>query len=142
MHLAGNRQDAEDLYQETWLKAYRGYATYRDAEPFEAWLAAICANAYRDGLRYRKKRPVFDAFATSDEKDRTLERAASPERTDYSDLTAAVNRLKERYRTVVVLHYFLDKSVEKTAQTLKLPVGTVKSRLKRARETLKEMLGD
>ncbi len=142
LHLAKNRQDAEDLYQETWLKAYSKYGAFSAKEPFEAWLTAICVNSYRDRLRKIKRRPLFDAFESSEEKTRLLEELPSPERDDHSELVSAVNGLAEKYRTVVILHYFEDRNVEKTADIMGLPAGTVKSRLKRARELLKEALGD
>ena len=142
LHLCACRQDAEDLYQETWLKAYRAFGRFDEGEPFEAWLTAICVNTFRDKLRRMARRPLFDGFMSSDEKERAISEVRAPEEEDHSELIAAVRALPERYRTAVVLHYFEDKNIEKTAAMLHVPTGTVKSRLKRARELLKEVLRD
>lgn len=63
--------------------------------------------------------------------------ATSP---DYSDLYKSIDRLPEKYRTVVILYYFSESDIQTTANALKIPPGTVKSRLNRARKLLKEML--
>ena len=141
LHLSANRQDAEDLYQQTWLRAYEKYGAFDPRKSFEGWLTAICVNLYRDRLRRIRRRPLFNAFASGEEKARVLEAVPAPRAPDYSDLERAVNGLRARYRAVVIVHYFEDRNLEKTAELLGLPVGTVKSRLKRARELLKEVLG-
>lgn len=138
--LCANSVDADDLYQETWLKVCRKIERYNPSKPFEAWLTGICVNTYRDLLRGRRLRPVFNGFATNEEKDRALESVPENEREDYAELHAAVDRLPPKMRITVILHYFHDLDEKATAASLGVPVGTVKSRLNKAKKQLKEEL--
>ncbi len=138
---AGRRADAEDLYQETWLKAYRGFHGFRPENNFAAWVSKICVNTYRDGLRKKRLLP-FLYFSGNDEQS-PLEAVPAPEEDPaYAHVREAVIKLPDPLRLCVLLYYFHDCSVTQTAQALNLPAGTVKSRLHRARELLKEGLGD
>ena len=139
--LCKNRCDADDLYQETWLRCCAAFPRYDRSQPFEPWLTRICVNCYRDVLRRQKRSPVTDAFATTEEKDRLLEGQAAAEREDLSYVREAVDALPDKLRLAVVLHYFHDMDVALTAKALGVPQGTVKSRLSRARKQLKEVLG-
>lgn len=134
--------DADDLYQETWLKVCAKIDRYDASKSFEGWLTQICVNTYRDHLRRRRISPFFNLFASNEEKDAAMAQIPAPASPDYGELHRAVNRLPEKYRTVVILHYFSEFDVKATADALKIPPGTVKSRLSRARELLKEMLDD
>jgi RNA polymerase sigma-70 factor (ECF subfamily) len=142
LRLCAHREDAEDLYQETWLKAYRVFDTYDPARAFEGWLTGICVNAYRDLLRRQKWKALFPAFATNTDKDLALHSVPAPEEADYSDVRAAVDALPDKLRTVVVLYYWNGVDVKKTAEALGIPEGTVKYRLSRARELLKGRLSE
>ena len=141
MHLCRNRDEAEELYQETWLKALRNFGQYDPAQDFGPWVSRICVNTYRDMLRKKKRSPFADWFSTFAEKDAAMEKVAAGVR-DYSDLAEAVSRLPEPLRVTVILFYYHDLSLQDTAKTLALPEGTVKSRLYTARKRLKEMLCD
>ena len=140
--LCGNTADADDLYQETWLKVYKKLAQYDTARSFESWITGICVNAYRDFLRKQKRSPVYDNFSSTEEKDTLLANVAAAEATDYSELHAAIDRLPEKMRTTVILHYFHGLEVTKTATALGIPVGTVKSRLHQAKAKLRKELAD
>ncbi len=142
MTLCKDAQDAWDLYQDTWLRAYERQMQYRADMPYEGWLTSICVNRYRDIMRRRKLAPFLDVFATTEDKERILESIPTEEVKDYRDVRDAVDHLPARYREAVILYYFEDKDVRRTAETLKIPEGTVKSRLKKARELLKEVLTD
>lgn len=76
--LCASRADADDLYQETWLRAVRSFARYDPARPFAPWITRICVNVYRSQLRRRALSPVYNRFATTEEKDAAL--AAAPRR--------------------------------------------------------------
>jgi len=136
-HLCANRQDAEDLYQETWLRAIRYYRRYNSEKPFKHWLHAICVNTYKNGFKSSNIKAVD--FKTQEDKDRFLNEVKAPAdfSDEYFDLAAAVNALTNKHRVVIVLKYFSDYTENNIAEMLKIPVGTVKSRLYKARERLK-----
>lgn len=138
--LCNHREDAEDLYQETWIKAYRFYDRYDSARDFEHWLTSVCVNTYRDLLRRQRWKSFLFPFRSSEEKDLILSLIPAPEREDYSDVRDAVNCLPEKLRLVTVLHYFNELDIGKTAEALGIPEGTVKYQLHRARELLKGRL--
>lgn len=140
--LCKDPSEAEDLYQDTWLKVMAGMERYDPARPFEPWLTQICVNIYRNALRRLARNPIFNAFASDEEKDRLMESACAEPRGDYSDLHAAVDRLPEKLRLVILLFYFRDMDIQATAQVLQIPEGTVKSRLHKAKSLLKEVLHD
>lgn len=138
--LCGDRCSAEDLYQETWLRALQKFGSYRSDRPFEPWLTRICVNLYRDRLRRQKTQPVPLDFADSDEKTRFLEQIPEEAPPDYAALHEAIDRLPEKMRTVIILFYFHDLDEKATAAALGVPSGTVKSRLHHARERLRKEL--
>lgn len=142
LHLCAHRQDAEDLYQECWLKVMTHLDRYDPQREFEPWLTTICVNLYRSRLRRLARSPIFDGFSTEEEKTRTFQNVPAPEQEDHREVHEAVDRLPEKLRLAVILYYFEDMDVESTAKVLKVPAGTVKSRLNRARKLLKEVLSD
>ena len=129
--------DADDLYQETWLRVIKHIDKYDPVREFEPWLTKICVNAYRSRLRRIARSPLLD-FSSNEEKDRLLDSLPAPEEQDYSPLYEAVGRLPDKLR----LFYFQGMDLSSTAEILKIPVGTVKSRLNKARRNLKEVLAD
>ena len=135
--LCGNQYDAEDLYQETWLRVYCKWDKYDDALPFEHWLTAICVNCYRDSLRRNRWEKLIADFPTNQEKDSAVNSIAADEDKENFQLWEAVRRLPEKYRTAIILHYFRGYNVKELSHVLKIPEGTVKYRLHRARELLK-----
>lgn len=137
--LCANPFDADDLYQETWLKAFRYFHRYDPARPFEPWLTQICVNTYRSVLRRAARSPILP-FRTIQEQEEVLQSAPAPEAADYSDLHQAVDALPEKLRLTVILFYFRDMDIASTAAVLHIPPGTVKSRLNKARKQLKEVL--
>ena len=140
--LCANKYDAEDLYQDTWIKVLQYLDKYDPVREFEPWLTAICVNTYRDRLRRLKKSPLFHGFRSNEEKDRLLAKAEAPTTPDYAPLYTAIDRLPESLRLTVILYYFRQMDLQDTAKILNIPVGTVKSRLNRARNILKEVLQD
>ncbi len=138
--LCADRFSAEDLYQETWMRVCSRIGQYDPGRPFEPWLTGICVNCYRDELRKRKIFRFFDGFATTEEKEQAINAVPSPQPEDYSDLHAAIDRLPQKLRVAVILHYFHDMKIEQTAAALGVPIGTIKSRLSQARKILREEL--
>ena len=140
--LCGNISDAEDLLQDTWLKALRYYKKYDRELPFDKWLFSICVNTYKNSMNsaFLKRRKLFQ----NDEEER-LFFSSIPEANDstidnYVELHKAISLLSKKHRIVVVLYYFKDYSIREISQIIGIPVGTVKSRLSVAREELKRRL--
>lgn len=132
--LCRNVQDADDLYQDTWLKALDKLDSYDPGLPFEPWITRICVNTYRNVLRRLARSPVRPMEEGED-----FPAAEGP---DYAPLYEAVRGLPEKLRVTVVLYYFRDMDTAGTAEVLGVPQGTVKSRLSKARKLLKEVLED
>lgn len=141
LSLCANPFDADDLYQETWLRAVKNISQYDPTKEFEPWLTKICVNTYRNVLRRLARSPFLD-FRTNEEKDALINAVPDAEKTDYGPLYEAIDRLPEKYRIAVILFYFQDMDTAATAQVIGIPEGTVKSRLSKARKLLKEVLGN
>ena len=141
LSLCANTHDADDLYQDTWLRALQSFAQYDASRAFEPWLTKICINTYRNALR-RIARSPFVSFSSTDEQDTLLQSVPAPEKPDYSALHQAIDTLPDKLRLAVIAFYFQDMDMAATAQALSIPVGTVKSRLSKARKILKEVLHD
>lgn len=139
--LCPNPFDADDLYQETWLRVVRHISQYDPSREFEPWLTRICVNTYRSVLRRLARSPLLD-FSSGEEKDRLLASIPAQEERDYAPLYEAVDKLPEKLRLAVILFYFRGEDLASTAQILNIPVGTAKSRLNKARKILKEVLAD
>ncbi len=140
MTLCADKHEADDLYQDTWVKVLKNFESFDPSRDFEPWLTRLCVNTYRDKLR-RLARSPFLSFSSNETKDAFLRSAPAPEKEDYSDLYAAIDQLPEKLRLTIILYYFEDLDIERTSQTLGIPPGTVKSRLSKARNLLKEVLG-
>lgn len=139
LSLCSNPYDADDLYQETWLRAVKNFSQYDLSRDFEPWLTKICVNTYRNILRRLARSPLLD-FRTSEEHDALLSAVPAAESPDYSPLYEAVDHLPEKYRIAVILFYFQNMDIASTARVMGIPEGTVKSRLSKARKLLKEVL--
>ena len=140
MTLCANTDDAEDLYQDTWIKVIENISKYDETRDFEPWITRICVNTYRNKLRRFVRSPIWNGFASSEEKDALINSIPAPMPEDNSDLHEAINRLPEKLRITVILFYFKDMDIVSAAKTLGIPVGTVKSRLNKSRKLLREAL--
>jgi len=144
MYLCGNICDADDLYQETWIKVIQRYDKYDISRPFDKWLFAVCVNTFKDTLKLAwRKRQV--QFPTSEDKELFLssipcEDEFDKEKEDYVALWESICKLPPKHRMVITLIYFKEYSQSEVAQILNIPVGTVKSRLHKAKIILKEAL--
>lgn len=141
MTLCANRHEADDLYQDTWVKVIRSIDSFDTTKDFEPWLTRLCVNTYRDKLRRLSRNPFLN-FSSNEAKEAVFSTVPAPEQEDYSDLYEAIDRLPEKLRLAIILFYFEDMDIFKTAETLGIPPGTVKSRLNKARKLLKEVLTD
>ncbi len=148
LRMLGSRDAAEDATQEALIRAYRRIDTFRGGN-FRSWLFSIVANQARDELRRRGRRPALSLDYGRDDPDRpTLDPPdtdPSPEaRAEQSDLRRtleeALQRLPHDWREVVLLVDVHGLAYEEAAASVGLPVGTVKSRLSRARSRLRDLL--
>lgn len=135
--LLHNEQDCADAVQEAILKAYDQRNKLREARYFKTWLVRIVINECYTILRKRKRFQSYDDAITED---KTY--LGNYIKEEYIDLYQAIARLGEKEKVCVILFYMEDYSLAEIADTLKIPVGTVKSRLNRARSELKSYLGD
>ncbi len=147
--MVGNREEAEDLVQETFVKAFRSLKSFNEEFAFSTWLYKIASNHTIDLLRKKRLQ-----LLSLDEPVRTREGEMSreypdenfnPERTLITSestriIFQAIEALPEKYRTIISLRHKEDKSYEEIGQILNIPIGTVKARLFRARELLRKEL--
>ena len=152
--LCGNYQDACELTQEAFLRALKDISSFRGEAKFYTWLFRIALNLFRS--HQRRAGRIY--FSSLDEPDGRLEfasQAAGLRGKDCADpaqqalqaernhkVVDALGRLAEHYRTVIVLRDVEGLDYKQIAQTLGVPVGTVKSRVHRGRLTLREYLAD
>jgi RNA polymerase sigma-70 factor, ECF subfamily len=140
--LTGNRYDAEDLTQEVFVRVFRSLSSYKPGT-FEGWLHRITTNLFLDQVR-RKQRIRFDALADN-AGDRLQGREPGPERAfEHAnldlDIQAALGQLSPEFRAAVVLCDIEGLSYEEIATTLGVKLGTVRSRIHRARAQLRDAL--
>jgi RNA polymerase sigma-70 factor, ECF subfamily len=131
----GSRSDAEELTQEAFFQAFRSRETLRDLDTAKGWLVGILRHCYAQ----MRRKDASEAEIPIEEIAHSLE---YPERHDAEMLALhqSLAKLEERYRLPVVMFYFQDLSYRDIAQALELPIGTVMSRLSRARKLLFEHL--
>jgi RNA polymerase sigma-70 factor (ECF subfamily) len=135
----GDRNRAEEMAQEAFLRAYRGLDGFRGDAAFSTWLFALATNVYRSELRRIPQRMV-----ALEEAPEPTDPASMPEAHELRDRDRAVRRavlgLPPKYREAMLLFYFHEMDVPAAAQSLGLPAGTVKARLYRGRELLRAKL--
>lgn len=127
----GNSQDAEDAVQDALIKAWEKRNTLRDMGQFRPWLARILSNRCKDMLRRRKR----FSFYPLEERTALFE---MPE--GASPVMEAIERLKPDYRVLMVLHYVDGCSIQEMADSLGIPPGTVKTRMRYARKQVSRTL--
>ncbi|MEW5916805.1 MAG: sigma-70 family RNA polymerase sigma factor [Gemmatimonadota bacterium] len=148
LSLTRNEADADDLVQDTFLRAYRGWDSYTPGTECRGWLFTICRNTFLRS-RQRDEREVQTAAAEIEALAAAALHASATQsgltdifsRTELSDAIArAIDELPPAFRDVVLLIDVNDQSYADAADTLSIPVGTVRSRLFRARRLLQETL--
>jgi len=148
-HLAYNEEDADDLVQETYLKAHKFIENYDTGTNAKAWLFKILKNAYINEYRKKVKRPTkvdIDDVISFKEGEEPKHAAFTDLRLEIFDntlgdeVTIALNALPLEFREVILLCDIDSFSYEEIAKILDLPIGTVRSRLFRARNMLKDKL--
>lgn len=135
--LSGNQVDAEDLTQQTFLIAHQKLHQIRDAAAASGWLLAVMRHAYLRGERRNR----VEKISSSSFNVESLADGAAPEPDlDREELQNAINSLPDPYKLVVLSYYFEQLSYREIAERFDLPVGTVMSRLSRAKDQLRSRL--
>lgn len=141
-HLTSNKQEADDLFQDTWVKAVEKIRQYDNSRAFNVWLFSIAMNNYRDKYRKAKRwlSKLTDVFGENiqSEEPTAAEHVEGKEVKDL--LVKCINELKDSYRIPLILYYYKEISYEDIAKILDIPLGTVKSRLNSAKKKLKEIM--
>ncbi len=153
LRMTRNPADAEDLVQETYLRAYRGFAGFEEGTNLKAWLYRILTNSFINSYRKKQREPVtvegpddldewylFDRLGS-----RSVEASAESEVLDRipdEDVKRALEALPEGFRMAVLLADVEGFSYKEIAEILQVPIGTVMSRLHRGRRALEKALYD
>ena len=145
LRYAGNRYDAEDLVQETLFSAYKSLHQLRDEKKCKAWLFTILRNVHIKDSRQRGRMENLE-YGKEDDYVGYLEKMSDQSdmekiidtKIDSSRIQQALNRLPEKYKTPVILHYMEGMLYREISTTMGVPIGTVMSRLARGRALLKK----
>jgi RNA polymerase sigma-70 factor (ECF subfamily) len=150
-HLVGSREEAEDLMQETYARAFRSWKSFQPGTNLRAWLLRILTNLNIDRGRRRQRTPDMQPLEEGDYflYNRLEESADGPtdeervvERLSQSDVVSALSDVPHDFRDVVVLVDIGDFTYADAAQILDIPIGTVMSRLHRGRRILKKAMAE
>lgn len=149
--MLGNKQEAEDIAQEAFVRAYINLHSYDQKRKFSTWLYRIATNLCID--RIRKKKPdyyldaevagtegldMYSQIASSEKlPEETVEQMELQDRIQYE-----ISRLPDKYRSVIVLKYMEELSLQEISEILDMPLGTVKTRIHRGREQLRKQLNN
>jgi len=151
-HLSGSREDAEELVQETYARAFRSWRSYTPGTNLRAWLLRILTNLNIDRGRRSQRAPqmtpleandyyLYDKLS-ADGDGRPADEERVVERLSQDDIVSALSAVPHDFRDVIVLVDIGDFSYQDAAQILDIPIGTVMSRLHRGRRILKRELAD
>jgi RNA polymerase sigma-70 factor, ECF subfamily len=152
LRLTRNPSDAEDLVQEAYLRAYRGFGGFREGTNLRAWMYRILTNTFINSYRKRQREPVTvpeeetpDWYLYEKLGESGAEASAEAEVLDRipdEDVQAALEALPENFRMAVLLADVEGFSYKEIAEILEIPIGTVMSRLHRGRKALQRALWD
>ncbi len=145
----GNQEEAEDIVQETFLRVYRKRKAYKRIAKFSTWIYTIAGNLSRTELRRRKRRKLFSVTDMGFE-DRDYEisdEGYNPENQvdgliQEEIIQREINNLSPKFREVIILRDVQELSYEEISKIIKVPIGTVKSRVNRGRLKLQAQLKD
>jgi RNA polymerase sigma-70 factor, ECF subfamily len=142
--LTHNREEAEDLVQETYAKALKGFASFELGTNFRAWIYRILRNTFLTSRKGLKVTMTVPLEADQDGPEAAIERD-TPEtilfaRANREQLLSALDALPVYFREILLLCEVEEMSYQEIAETLSVPIGTVMSRLSRARKTLRDRL--
>jgi len=147
--MLGNRHDAEEIAQEAFIRAYLNIQSFKQERKFSTWLYRIATNLCIDRLRKKKPDYYLDAEVSGTDgltlysqipSDDLLPEIEVENMEVQESIQQAIYRLPEKYRSVIVLKYLDDLSLNEISEMMKLPLGTVKTRIHRGREALRKQL--
>ncbi|PWW20010.1 RNA polymerase sigma (SigW) subunit [Cytobacillus oceanisediminis] len=147
--MLGNRHEAEDIAQEAFLRAYVNISSFNIELKFSTWLYRIATNLCIDRIRKKKPDYYLDAEVAGTDGLNMYSQIASDTRLPEDDVESLelqetiqreISKLPEKYRSVIVLKYIEELSLNEISETLDLPLGTVKTRIHRGREALRNQL--
>lgn len=147
--MLGNRQEAEDAAQETFLKVYMNIDQYDLSRTFSTWLFRIATNVSIDRLRKKKPDYSLDAEIVGSDGQTMYQQLEADTRSPETEVETmevqawvqeAISTLPPKYRTVITLKYMNDLSLKEISEILDIPVATVKTRIHRGREALRKKL--
>src|SRR2546422_4676766 len=151
-HLVGSREEAEDLMQETYARAFRSWRSYQPGTNLRAWLLRILTNLNIDRGRRKQRTPDTQPLEEGDyflynkleesSRDANLDEERIVERLSQNDVVSALSAVPHDFRDVIVLVDIGDFTYADAAQILDIPVGTVMSRLHRGRRILKREMAE
>ena len=141
LRMCGNAADADEVAQEAFLSAWKGLPNFRGDSQFSTWLYQLTSHAAIDLMRREKRQIAAEDIADVSAADPGPSPQQQAEQSETRQVVRdAVLQLTPEYRQIVVLRYLEELSYEEIGAALKLPAGTVKSRLNRAKAQLKDIL--
>lgn len=145
----GQIDESEDIVQDTFLKVYKNKNSYVNIARFSTWIYTIAGNLAKTELRKRKRRRIFSISRMGiDDKEFELPSTArTPEENTESLFNEkliqnAIQKLPDKFRTVIILRDIQELSYDEISKIIGVPLGTIKSRVNRARLKLRELLKD
>ncbi len=136
----GSQTDAEDVLQETFLRLYKNKHYYKEIAKFSTWIYTIAGNLAKTELRKRRRRTFFsiNQYGGEDKDYDIPDDSSNPEQETNTQITddiiqAAIERLSPKFKEVIILRDIQGFSYEEISEMIKVPLGTVKSRVNRAR---------
>ena len=149
--MLGNKQEAEDIAQEAFIRAYINLHSYDQKRKFSTWLYRIATNLCIDRIRKKKRDYYLDAEVAGTEgldmysqiaSDEQLPEEAIEQMELQDRIQYEISRLPDKYRSVIVLKYIEELSLQEISEILDMPLGTVKTRIHRGREALRKQLNN
>ncbi len=139
VRMISSQQEAEDIVQETFLRVYQHRDSFDFRHCFSTWLYTIALNLARNELRKRKRFKFFDIFDMQGHESEISVEMKLPSNISKV-LETAIESLPEKYKTAFMLRDIQEQSYEEVAKIMNIPLGTVKSRVNRARALLRDKL--
>lgn len=151
LRLSGNREMAQDIAQDTFINAFTGIKNFQQKSSFSSWLYRIAVNCWKNKVRYEKRR-FFSKHISIDEiidsGDKPVRREIVSENDNVvfkvetkirvEEVQKILNTLDYESKVIIILRDILEKEYEEISEIMKIPLGTVKSRLSRARQELRQ----